>query len=206
MPESGAAGHGAEHPSISDRDADARAGSGPARDAAEATAAVRRLPGTAPGPPQGLPEGATAAHALAERERAERRKARDRHPARSLGRFARFLVPIVLILGLAVAVTAWYARRTYFVAFDRQGQVTVYQGRPGGLLVWDPTIVRHTEVTRSELTEAARLDVEDRKQFDDKGAAIAFVGRVEARAAAATSTTSTTTTTVTTLPAVVPST
>ena len=153
--------------------------------------------------PEELPEGATAAQALAHRERAARRKERERHPVKSAGRFARFALPIVLILGLAVAVTAWYARRTYFVAFDAKGQVTVYQGRPGGLLVWDPTIVRHTTLKKPQLSGDAVLDVEARKQFGDKGAAIAYVGRVEARATAATSTTSTTTTT---LPVVVPST
>ena len=31
----------------------------------------------------------------------------------------------------------------------------MYQGRPGGVLVWDPTIVRHTTVTRDELTDDA---------------------------------------------------
>ena len=137
-----------------------------------------------------LPEGATAAQALAARERAERKK--ERHPVRSAGRFARFIVPILLILGLAVGVTAWYARRTYFVDFDRQGAVTIYQGRPGGLLVWDPTVVRHSEVTRDDLPEDAQLDVEDRKEFSDQGGAIAFVSRIEDRATTASSTTTTT--------------
>jgi hypothetical protein len=139
-----------------------------------------------------VPEGATAAQALAARERAERKK--ERHPVRSAGRFARFIVPIVLILGLAVGVTAWYARRTYYVDFDRNGTVTIYQGRPGGLLLWDPTVVRHTKVTRDDLPQDAQLDVEDRKEFADQGAAIAFVSRIEDRAAAASSTTTTTTT------------
>ncbi len=114
---------------------------------------------------------------------------------RSAGRFARFILPIILILGLAVAVTAWYARRTYYVDFNQSGQVTVYQGRPGGLLFWDPTVIRRTTLTKADLPEDARVDVEDRKEFADKGAAISFVGRVEARATAATSTTTTTTTT-----------
>ena len=139
--------------------------------------------------PTGLPEGASAAQGARRRERAERRQERDRHPVRSAGRFARFLVPIILILGLAVAVTAWYARRTYFVAFDRDGQVTVYQGRPGGLLLWDPTVdPAQRRSPQADLPEDALLDVEDQKEFADKGAAIAFVGRVEARATAATST------------------
>jgi hypothetical protein len=138
-----------------------------------------------------LPEGATAAQALAARERAERKK--ERHPVRSAGRFARFIVPILLILGLAVGVTAWYARRTYYVDFDKQGTVTIYQGRPGGLLLWDPTVVRHSTVTRDDLSQDAQLDVEDRKEFADQGAAIAFVSRIEDRAASTTSTTTTTT-------------
>jgi hypothetical protein len=142
-------------------------------------------------PAAAVPEGATAAQALAARERAERKK--ERHPVRSAGRFARFVVPILLILGLAVGVTAWYARRTYYVDFDRDGTVTIYQGRPGGLLLWDPTVSRHTKVTRDDLPQDAQLDVEDRKEFADQGAAIAFVSRIEDRAAAASSTTTTTT-------------
>jgi hypothetical protein len=102
-------------------------------------------------------------------------------------------VPILLIVGLAIGVTAWYARRTYYVDFDRDGTVTIYQGRPGGLLLWDPTVARHTRVTRDDLPQDAQLDVEDRKEFADQGAAIAFVSRIEDRAAAASSTTTTTT-------------
>jgi protein phosphatase len=139
-----------------------------------------------------VPEDATAAQALARSDRAARRT--ERHPVRSVGRFARFLLPIVLILGLAVGVTAWYARRTYYVAFDQQGRVTVYQGRPGGLLLWDPTVVQHTKIHKDALTEDARIGVQDRKQFEDKDAAIAYVGRIESRATASTSTTTTTTT------------
>ncbi len=117
-----------------------------------------------------------------------------------MGRFARFLLPIVLILGLAVAVTAWYARRSYFVAFDHKGQVTIYQGRPGGLLLWDPTVLQHTKITKDELTEDARVAVQDRKEFDDKDTALAYVGRVQDRANATSTTTSTTTTTTTVVP------
>jgi serine/threonine protein phosphatase PrpC len=157
----------------------------PAVPAEAPTSAPEKQPGAA------LPEGATAAQALAARERAERKK--ERHPVRSAGRFARFVVPILLILGLAVGVTAWYARRTYYVDFDRDGTVTIYQGRPGGLLLWDPTVSRHTKVTRDDLPQDAQLDVEDRKEFADQGAAIAFVSRIEDRAAAASSTTTTTT-------------
>lgn len=153
-------------------------------------------------PATGLPVGATAAKALADKARREKREERQRHPFRATGRFVRFAVPIILILGLAVAMTAWYARRTYFVAFDKAGQVTVYQGRPGGLLLWDPTVIRHSKLTKKDLPEDALVDVQDEKEFSNRGDAIAFAGRIEARATAATSTTTTPTTT-TVVPSVV---
>jgi serine/threonine protein phosphatase PrpC len=154
-------------------------------------------PGAAPAARSatGLPEGASAAKALADKARREQKT--PRQPVRAAGRFLRFLLPILLILGLAIALTAWYARRTYFVAFNNAGQVTVYQGKPGGLLVWDPTVIRRSELTRTDLPEDALIDVEDQKEFSNRGDAIAFAGRVEARASAATSTTTTTTTTTT---------
>ncbi len=189
----------------------------PAPVAAAATTAVPVVPAAtppSPSPPEaepaaapaatksGLPEGASAAKALADKARREQRKEKERHPYRAVGRFFRFAVPIVLILGLAVAMTAWYARRTYYVAFDRTGHVTVYQGRPGGLLLWDPTVIRHSKLTKKDLPEDVLVDVEDQKEFSNRGDAIAFAGRVEARATAATSTTTTTTTTTTIVPSI----
>jgi protein phosphatase len=149
-----------------------------------------------------LPDEASAARALADKARAEQRT--KRHPVRSAGRFARFVVPIVLILGLAVAMTAWYARRTYFVTFNDAGRVTVYQGRPGGLLVWDPTVIQRSDVTREDLPEDAVLDVEDTKEFSNRGDAIAFAARVETRATNTSTTTTTTSTTVTSTTTVTP--
>jgi serine/threonine protein phosphatase PrpC len=173
----------------------------PATDAPDAAGPETRAPAAAEPTPtkSGLPEGASAAKALADKARREQRKEKERHPYRAAGRFFRFAVPIILILGLAVAMTAWYARRTYFVAFDKSGQVTVYQGRPGGLLLWDPTVIRQSDLTRTDLPEDALVDVEDQKEFANRGDAIAFAGRIEARATAATSTTTTTTTTTTTI-------
>lgn len=162
----------------------------------DAGVAERGAPATAT---SGLPEGASAAKALADKARRERRKEKERHPFRATGRFVRFAVPILLILGLALAMTAWYARRTYFVAFDNAGQVTVYQGRPGGLLLWDPTVIRHSKLTKKDLPEDALVDVQDQKEFSNRGDAIAFAGRIEARATAATSTTTTPTTTTPTI-------
>ena len=63
-------------------------------------------------------------------------------------------------------MTAWYARRTYFVAFDKSGQVTVYQGRPGGLLLWDPTVDPRRATSRGPTSPRTTLvDVDDQKEF-----------------------------------------
>ncbi len=135
------------------------------------------------------------AAAEARPDRPSRRERRtDRHVGRSALRVLWFAVPIVLIVGLGVAAVAWYARRTYFVAFDR-GAVVLYQGRPGGLLLWDPTVVRRTDVARADLPEQLQLAIEDRKEFSSRSDALAYV----ARATSATSTTTTTVTTTTTL-------
>ena len=53
-------------------------------------------------------------------------------------------LPIVLVLGIAVAAVGWYARKDYFVGTS-QGQVTVFKGVPGGLAGWDPTIEQRTD-------------------------------------------------------------
>jgi PPM family protein phosphatase len=161
--------------------------------AAAAAAPPAPPPAVTPTAP-GVPDDASAAKALAQRDRAARRK--ERHPVRSVGRFARFVVPILLILGLAFAVTAWYARRTYFVTFDKQGTVAVYQGRPGGLLMWDPTLVATTKITHADLPDAINESVESRREFSDKDSALDFVDTVRRRAAEFASTTTTTTTTL----------
>ena len=56
-----------------------------------------------------------------------------------------------MIVGVGIAAIGWYARNSYFVAFDH-GNVVVYQGRPGGVLFWDPTVVERTSLTRGRLT------------------------------------------------------
>ena len=151
-----------------------------------ADGAVEQDAGSVPpaAPPVDAPEAAKPS-----RSRRERRT--DRHVGRTILRVAWFAIPILLIVGLGIAAVAWYARNTYFVAFDGD-RVVVYQGRPGGLLLWDPTVVRRTDLTRDDLSESAQLAVENEKEFSTRGDAIDFVVRNEARARAATTTTTTT--------------
>ena len=57
-----------------------------------------------------------------------------------------FLALIAIILGIAAAGIAWYARSSYFVGL-RGDRVTIFQGRPGGVLWFHPTIAARTNLT-----------------------------------------------------------
>jgi len=54
-------------------------------------------------------------------------------------RVAGFVAALCIVVGGAVACLAWYARSAYFVTIS-DGHVTVFQGRPGGVLWFQPTI------------------------------------------------------------------
>jgi hypothetical protein len=83
------------------------------------------------------------------------------------------------------------------VAFDRTGKVVAYQGRPGGVLLWNPTVLRKTSLTRPKLTDEAVAAIDDQKAFSNKGEVNAYLAALDAEVAA---TTTTTTTTIVTLP------
>jgi hypothetical protein len=116
-------------------------------------------------------------------------------------------LPVVIVLGVAVGVLAWYARGSYFVAIH-QDRVTIFKGVPGGILGWDPTIERRTRLAPEDLTNAQRSDLEDEKKFSSLGGAEAFVRRLrldfEERTTPSTTTTTTIPAPTTTAPPAVP--
>jgi hypothetical protein len=99
---------------------------------------------------------------------------------RSWGRIALWVVPIVLVLGVAVGAVGWYARKDYFVALDR-GRVTVFKGVPGGVFMWNPTVERATTLTADDLRPADRSRVRDEPTFSSLDDANAYVARLRAR-------------------------
>ena len=68
-------------------------------------------------------------------------------------------VAAVGILVAAVSLLTWYARGGYFVGFDGD-EVTINQGRPGGVLWFSPTVEERMAVFRDELTTPAVDTVE----------------------------------------------
>ena len=130
-----------------------------------------------------------------------------RRAGRGLGRVLLFAVPILVILGVAIGTVGWYAKNSYFVAF-KGTRVVVFRGRPGGLLFWDPEVVRTTKIDRTRLTQVQNLDISHQKEFSDLASANQFIARTERgllpTTTTSTATTSTTITTTTTLPATPP--
>ncbi|MEM9745144.1 MAG: PP2C family serine/threonine-protein phosphatase [Actinomycetota bacterium] len=92
----------------------------------------------------------------------------------------RFLVVAVVVAALVaggVAGAAW-ARRGFFVDFGDDGRVTVFQGRPGGVLWIEPTVAALGD-PRTELTENAVASVEATPRFDSLADAQDFVLSLE---------------------------
>ncbi len=74
-------------------------------------------------------------------------------------RVAALVVALLLLVVLGVGALGWYARKTFFVTIDDE-QVTIFKGRPGGFLWFDPTVEVRTGIPLDEVPEAERADLE----------------------------------------------
>jgi PPM family protein phosphatase len=80
-------------------------------------------------------------------------------------RTAVFLLAFIGVFAVAAGAVAWYGRSGYFVGVDADSEIAVFQGRPGGLLWFDPTLVESTGVDIDELTPVLRNSVESQPEF-----------------------------------------
>ncbi len=129
------------------------------------------------------------------------RRGRGRRAGRGIGRLLLFAVPILVILAVAVGAIGWYARNSYFIAFDANGRVALYQGQPDGILFWDPKLETTTAIREQDLTAVGRRAVRQRRDdFNKLADAKSFVKRETTT----TTVTTTPSTTSTTLPAGTP--
>jgi PPM family protein phosphatase len=101
----------------------------------------------------------------------------QRRRVRAVLRVLLWVLPVLAILAIAFGAIAWYARGTYFVGVQRN-EVTIFKGRPDGLLGWDPTIERRTGIGTSQLTEKERDDVQGDKTFSSREGADDYVARL----------------------------
>jgi hypothetical protein len=113
---------------------------------------------------------------------------------RRKGRVGRILLALgataVLVLGFAVL--AAYARNLYYVAFDEDGTVAIYQGRD--VLWFHPTREAKSNLSRAQLDAESIALVGQEVQFENANDAANFIST----SLSVTTTTSTTTTTTTT--------
>jgi len=65
-------------------------------------------------------------------------------------RVALFVLVFVAVLGSTAGVVVWFDKASFFVGLDH-GYVTIFQGRPGGLLWIEPSVVERTTITPAEL-------------------------------------------------------
>ena len=93
-------------------------------------------------------------------------------------------VVTALILVGAFWLIASYARNNYYVDFADTDQVVIYQGRPGGVLWFDPTLEEASTVLRAGLTDALASEVDGNPEFGSLGEAQEYVADLQERAAA----------------------
>jgi protein phosphatase len=129
----------------------------------------------------------------------ERPKRSGRRPRRFTWRVAAFVLAVVVVLAGAAGAIGWYARHTYFVGFDGD-EVVVFQGRPGGVLWFDPTVEQRTGIDRADVPESALPRLRDGIQEGSMAEAQAFVRNLEEDINPPTTTTTSTTSTTTTIP------
>jgi serine/threonine protein phosphatase PrpC len=110
-------------------------------------------------------------------ETAPRRRRRRPGRGRRILRVLVWVLPVLAVLALAFGAVGWYARRTYFVGVDNS-RVTVFKGRPGGVLGWDPTVEDRSAIRLSELNEAEETAVKDNKTFSSRSGADDYVRRL----------------------------
>lgn len=181
--------------------------------AAKASAALAAEPGlvfppdlgTDAGDTTALPAVPAAPNRLQRRREARLAASGGRPKARLVTvRVVGFFVLLVLILVAAAAGLGWYARSTYYVSVAG-GQLTVYKGRPGGVLWFKPTVAERTGVTTTQVEARHLQELQAGVQESSLGAARSYVSNLTQEYAAAQGASSPTTSTTST-PATVPTT
>jgi protein phosphatase len=112
----------------------------------DATTVVPVTPAEAPGQEPDAPPLTTGRE-----KRRRQRQQPDRPKARLITvRVVAFILLLLLVVGGAAVAIAWYARSGYFVGLQGQN-ITIFKGRPGGVLWWKPTVARTTTTSTSDI-------------------------------------------------------
>jgi protein phosphatase len=125
--------------------------------------------------------------------------AAPRQRTRFTWRVAIFLIALVGVFAFAAYTVQWIADNTYYVAVEN-GQVVIFQGRPGGLLWTQPKVVDATDIALDEVPVEFRADIEKGKDQPSLEEARAYLQRITTEIDQATTTTTSTARGTTTVP------
>lgn len=113
-------------------------------------------------------------------------------------RSAIFCVALFALVAAAFGVVNWFANNTYYVGVDK-GELTIFRGRPDGVLWIDPVIEESTGIKLTEVPAGRRSAIERGKQEPSLSSAREYISNleniIETQRATTTTTTPTTTTT-----------
>jgi len=115
-----------------------------------ASVAAARPAGPAAASPAARPATAGPAGPSRRDKRRQARAARPRGAPILTVRFVAFLIALLAVATVAVGGVELYARSSYYVGLVG-GELTIYQGRPGGVLWINPTVVTRTGVTTAQI-------------------------------------------------------
>jgi PPM family protein phosphatase len=99
-----------------------------------------------------------------------------------------FLALLIALIGGAGVAVAWYARSSYFVGLNND-VLTIYKGRPGGLLWFKPTVAKTTDVQSTDVLPSRLSDLRSGKEEPSLSQAEAYVTRLQAEQQLTTTTT-----------------
>jgi len=91
------------------------------------------------------------------------------------GGVALFWTAAVVILLFVVTAFGVYGRTGFFLEEDADGMVSVYRGRPGGVLWFDPTMHRRSGVLMDQLPDAVQREVRNNRSFNKASNALQYL-------------------------------
>lgn len=109
----------------------------------------------------------------------------------SVLRIGVFVAILIVVLAFGVSAVGIYANHSYFVGLDKS-QVAIYKGRPGGLLWYDPKLVRKTQVAAGQVAPYHLPDLRKGVVEPSLQASLAYVNNLVTEATQITSAPTTT--------------